>query len=338
MLRRAVPDRLQTRQRCVLLVLLVCSVGAPSPVAAQGSFVVQGRVFDPGSGAGIQNTVLTLDSYGSVLSTLDGSFIFRGVQPGDYTLRVEAFGYGGFERSLTVRGDTVLSLPLDIDPLQLDSLNVEASTLDFDGRVRDPVMDSNLMGVVVRSSQGHEDRTGMHGRFDFDDVYEHVPLRIDVSAFGYLPLDTIFVPDDEERYPFSLVEDPFMKKMVEVQGQKLDDRASQHYYRPPVNRESMSRFMDNGSVQNVMEANYPRHILQKIGCFFIDERLIEDREERTFVLQNTFAKELQRIEFYEFPGFGRLFMVRVYTTGFYQRLVGSQRKMQIPVMALGLCR
>ena len=101
----------------------------------------------------------------------------------------------------------------------------------------------------------------------------------------------------------------------------------------------MTRFMDNGTLQTVMEWIYPPHILRSVGCFIFDEREIVTRRERTLLLENTVAKELQRVELFEFPGGRRLIMARVYTRSFFMQQVAGDRPMRVPTMHVGgVCR
>ena len=44
--------------------------------------------------------------------------------------------------------------------------------------------------------------------------------------------------------------------------------------------------------------------------------------------------ELHRIEMYEFPGMGRLFMVRFYTRRYFQRTMGSDEPLERPSMTM----
>ncbi len=325
--------------RPIVVALLLTVI--PASVESQVGVDVLGRVFDVSTGSGVQNAIVTLEDHGSALSGVDGVFTFSDVAPREYTLRVEAFGYVTAAQSVVVDGALTVQVALDPDPVRIDSISVDLSTLDFDGRVRDPRTESNVLDARVITSQGHEERSNLFGRFDLDDVYEHVPLRMVIEAFGYVPLDTTLVPDDEERHAFELMPDPVMDRMIEHETRRLEDRAGAHYYRhgAVVERDDLARVTDNWSLQLILERNYPAHLLRRVGCFFIDERLIRARQERTMVLQGTMANELQRIEVLEFPGPSRRIMVRVYTRGFFQRLVGSHRPLATPEMVSGgICR
>lgn len=319
--------------------LLGAAAVLPTPAAGQ-AWTVEGRVVDASSGAAVQNAVVTLDGGVPILTNADGQFRFEDVSSGDHILAVSAFGYVDLEQTIALSADTRVTVRLDAAPLLLDSLNVEARTIDFDGLVLDGNEGFNVLEADIVTDQGHSERTKLSGRFDLDDVYQNVPLRVFIMAFGYLPLDTTFVPDDEDRYPFALVEDPLMQTMIDTQVERLDDRSEEYHYeyQPPVDRDDLVNFQDNSPIQVVMERRYPRHVLERIGCFFFDERRLRDRNEIVFLLQNTFAKEVQRIELYEFPGIGRMFMVRIYTRGYFQRLVADNRSLSTPYMAPGVCR
>ena len=321
-------------KRISLTAVLVFATGLPLPVAAQISVVVEGRVYDAISSRDIQNAIVTLEGHGATLSSVRGTFRFPDVRPGDYMLRVAAFGYADLAESLAVISDTIVAVPLDAAPLPLDPIIVELGTLDFDGRVRDPVRDSNLLAAQVLSNQGHEEWTNEHGRFDLDDVFEGVPLRIVIRAFGYLPLDTTFVPDDEERYAFDLVHDPLVERMIEVQVERLEDRAGDllYQFRPALGRDDLSRYTGFGTLRTVLEAKYPAHILRMVACVIFDEQQIRTPEERRFVLETAIPEELERIEFLEFPGPERALMLRVYTRAFFQEMIATNRQLRTPIM------
>lgn len=299
----------------------------PRWAEAQAASVLTGRIIDAQSGAGLSNVLVTLDGHGAVLSSSLGGFRFSAVRPGEYYLRANALGYRDYSETLQVSADTTLVVALDALPIELDGLTVELGTLDFDGRARDPRSDSYVPDAEVRSDQGHDESTNLFGRFDLDDVFDGPPLSLTIRAFGYLPLDTMFIPDDEERYPFDLMPDPVMARMIDHYMTRLDDRAGGRIYehRPALNLQDLAQFSANTPLRRLMEASYPLHIVRRIGCFIIDEREYRfgSLEERINVLEGTFANDLARMELLEFPGEDRLFMVRIYTRRFLQSHVGS---------------
>ena len=320
----------------VLTVGVVVLAGRPGAALAQVGWVVAGRVVDSESGAGLRNARVTLDGHGAVLSSDGGVFHFDRVRSGDYPFRVEALGYKDFSATVEVNHDTVFVARLDFLPIELEGLSVNLGTLDFDGRVRDPRTDSYVFDVDVRSDQGHSEFTSLGGRFDLDDVFDGPPLRLILSGFRYLPLDTTFIPDGEERYPFDLAPDPVMTRMIDTYVTRLDIRAGKriYEYRPALNREDLARFPVNLSLRAALERRCFPHIVRRIGCLILDEReyTFHSEAERVSVLKGAFANELERIELLEFPGEGRLFMARVYTRRFFQREVGTSGELDTPSM------
>jgi hypothetical protein len=299
----------------------------------------RGQVVDATSGLPVSNALVSLVGQRAVLTSEQGRFRFEVVEPGDYTLVVEAFGYSRQELLVSLSSDVDMSLLVEPAPLPLDTIAVELETLDFDGRVRDPRLDAQVYDAHVRSDQGHDERTNYVGRFDLDDVFVDIPLRILVNGFGYLPLDTTFVPDDRERYVFDLLPDPIGQRMIEVQTLRLSDRTrSGRRYRPhrwlrsEVSREEMAEAVSDGTLQTVLEATYPFHVLRRVSCFLLDERPTNSRAERTMVLQGTLVQELERIELLEFPGQHGALMLRVYTRRFFQELVATNRELRTPLM------
>jgi len=298
--------------------------------------VVAGRVIDAESGAGLQNAVVTLDGHDSMLSSRGGGFRFVRVRSGDHPFRVAAVGYKELVTTIEVNRDTLVVVPLEIQPIELEGLSVVLGKLDFDGRVRDPRTNSHVFDADVRSGQGHRESTDLFGRFELDDVFKGPPLRLVIRAFRYMPLDTTFIPDDEERHPFDLVPDPVMTRLIDTYVARLDDRAGERIYKhqPALNRDDLAEFPANTPLLVLMEREYPRHVVGRIGCLILDEREYRfgSQGERISVLEGTFANELERIEILEFPGYRRLFMARVYTRSFFERRVLSPEDLARPSM------
>ena len=196
MLCRVSPGRIE---RIGLIAILVLVTAVPIPVLAQG-VVVQGRVFQFGSRAVIPNATVDLEGYGAMLTTAGGTFRFEDVEPGEYTLRVEALGFSPESRVIEVDSTTTVPVlvPLRIAPLAVDSLVVELRRIDIKGRVRDAALDLLLINAEVLTNQVAGSLTDAHGRFILKDVLEGVPVRVVVRPFGYLRVDTTFVPDEDE--------------------------------------------------------------------------------------------------------------------------------------------
>ena len=107
-------------ERVVLMAILVLATLIPIPALAQTGVVVQGRVFEFGSTTVIWNARVELEGHGATLTSTAGTFRFEDVEPGGYTLRVDAFGYASESRDLTVDSAMTVLVPLEVAPLPLD--------------------------------------------------------------------------------------------------------------------------------------------------------------------------------------------------------------------------
>lgn len=326
------------RWTIALAVGAVLLAALPQAAEGQTAWTVAGRVVDAQSGVSVSNALVTLEGHGAVLSSNRGLFRFARVPSSEYSLRVEALGYSDFAAALEVNADTMLVVALEILPVEVDGLTVELGTLDFDGRVRDPRLDAWVYEAEVRSDQGHHDVTSLSGRFDLDDVFDGPSLRLTIRGFRYMPLDTTFIPDDEDRHVFDMAPDPVMSRMIESYVARLDERAQRriYEYQPALNREDLAEFRPNASLRVVMEAKYPLRILEGIVCVFLDEREYpwwNSHDGRMSLLEGTSAHELERVELLEFPGEAQLFMARVYTRRFFQRQVASPDNLVEPSAA-----
>jgi hypothetical protein len=293
----------------ILALILALLALLPDTGAAQSGAAVLGRVYDAATDASIQNAIVTLRGFGSTLTDSDGRFRFRGVPLGEHTLSVEAFSYAPDTRAIALEGDATVDVALESSPLPLDSIVVEAGTVDYHGRVRDPDRDFLLVDaqVLVR---GHEPMwTDAHGRFDLDDLPEGVPVSFSVRAFGYLPIDTTVVPDDGERHDFDLERDAFAEAMIAMQVRRLEERAGGRTaggWWGVMDRESIVRYTGSHTASTMLQFELPQRILRRVVCTYIDERLIDitpgamGREIRDVVLTHTLPEEIERVEFLQF--------------------------------------
>ncbi len=314
------------RERIALLATLVLATAIPIPVLAQDGVVVQGRVFEFGSTSVIFNARVELEGYGATLTSVVGTFRFEDVEPGEYTLQVDAFGYASDTRVLTVDSATTVLIPLQVAPLPLDSLAVELREIDIEGRVRDPERDLLLPDVEILTDQIEGTLTDAHGRFKLDDVLAEVPLRVIVRAFGYLTVDTILLPDEDENYVFEVEPDPWVENMIEEQIGRLEARSVgfRATFMPAMNRERLLRYAGTFSLLDALQVEYRERNMDRIDCLFIDER--QEYVPVDFLLQTTLPEELERIEFL-FDGR----MLRIYTREFMQYMFDLELELRAPV-------
>ena len=324
--RRRAPRR--RAERIGLMAMLVCAMSMPVPALAQTAVVVQGRVFDSGGTTSIQDVVVALDGHGAMLTSPDGTFRFEQVEPGGYTLRVVALGYAPRIQFIVVDGDTTVDVPLQIAPLPIDALLVEARPIDIEGRVRDRGRDLSLVNANVLTNQGRATQTDANGRFSLERVLEGLPLLVTVQAFGYLPVDKILLPSEDESYVFDLEPDTVMERMIEVQVLKLEERAAPRFSgMRPMNRERLLRSAGHSTLRDVLGVEYHTRF-DRVRCVVIDE--VQMLYGFDVWWNTTLVEEVERVEFLAFGPRAQEVMMRIYTRAFIQDMVARDIRLRRP--------
>ena len=312
-----------------VVLLAVLAAAVPTPVSAQ-DVVVQGRVFEFGSTSVIPNARVELEGYGATLTSVVGTFRFEDVEPGEYALRVDAFGYASESRVLVVDSTTRLVLvPLRIAPLTIDTLTVELQTIDIKGRVRDPAHDLLLVNAEVLTNQVEGTQTDAHGRFTLDNVLEGVPLRVIVRPYGYLRVDTILLPDEDESYVFEVEPDPWVEEMIAEQVGRIEERsAGRARIVPSMNREDVLRYAGTFTLYDMLETEY-RYYMPRVVCALIDEEHILNSALLGHMLETIYPQEVELIEFLFFD---RALMLRIYTRKFMQEMFDLNIQLRVPAL------
>lgn len=220
-----------------------------------------------------------------------------------------------------------MTIQLEASAIPLDSLPVELRAVDIEGVVRDPANDFSL---VVLTDQRRSTRTDAHGRFELGGVFEAVPLRIAVRAFGYLPMDSVIDPREDGRYVFELRVDPLVQAMV------VAVRASPRFLAGMRNldRDRLLRYAGSAIVWDVLLFEYGERELDRVsnGCVLIDEVQHEVGPGTRALLMHMLPEKLERIDFM-FNGS----MLRVYTREFMQQMASRDMPLRRPLMFGGIC-
>ena len=303
---------------------LLVAVLSPVAVHGQTESVVTGRVAERGAELGIVGAIVELVGHGATLTDVAGGFRFDGVTRGPHTLRVNAFGYVDHEELVTVDADVSLNVLLDADPLPLDSLVVALTRVDVEGRVRDHVLGVPLYNADILVNRAPVTRTSPRGRFSLDEVWEDLPQLVSVRVFGYLPVDTVVSPREDDRYEFRLVRDPLVDRMLEAQIELLEERPTGEpaIGMPPIGRELLLR---SGSLplSEVLRRHHSRRV-GRVRCVVIDEELVPPFLDGA-VLSSTLPGDVERMEFL----FGGA-MLRIYTRDFMRNLLAGAAELVEP--------
>ena len=330
-----------------LLTAVGLLLALPLGASAQAGLTVLGRTYDADSDVSVTNAIVTLEGYGSTLTNDEGRFRFRGVAEGTYTLRIEAFGYESYTSSLAVTTDTTLELPLEIAPLPIDSIVVEARSVDFQGRVRDPVRDFYLVDAQILMRGRDPVWTDTHGRFDLDNLAEGVAVNLTIRAFGYLPIDTTFVPDDSDRYTFELTHDAFAQAMIDVQVRRIAEHAGGRavFGRGVMDRADVLRYSGAHTASSMLEFELPARMLSRVICTFVDDRSTDGagsaiaEEIAQATLHQMVPEEIERVELLQFGGVRNPpLMLQIYTRSFIMEMATKNLPLRTPTISpLGGC-
>lgn len=299
--------------------------------------MVQGRVVEEGSGDGVSSVIVQLEGFGYVLTDTEGGYRFQGVEPGGYELQVMALGYAPESRFVPIKdAGAVIDLQLRRAPILLDTLRVSVRSIDLHGRVREADGGPMIVDAEVLSNLGRAAQTDAHGTFDLDDVYAEVPLSVRVRAFGYLPLDYEFVPDESKLYTFELQPDPVIQAMIDEAVVEIEDRASgrRSVSLQAMNREDLLKY-DNATALDAVQLEYGARLSRvNVVCVVIDEKEAHFADED---LEHLLPQEIERIEFMR-PGAGssRLVTMRVYTRDFIRDMVAGAKTLHPPFMVGGV--
>jgi outer membrane cobalamin receptor len=125
-------------------------VTAPSALVAQWPGEIRGRITDEVSGRAIPAADLQLlPEAMQAVSIADGSFHFRGLEPGHHVLRVTAFGYATSTVDVEVRNGVVRDLRIALGPVALVIEGVNASVVASSDRA------ITLGAARIRSTPGN---------------------------------------------------------------------------------------------------------------------------------------------------------------------------------------
>lgn len=114
------------RSGCLFLLLFLL---ASPPTAAQAPGRLAGTVRDATTGQPVSAAQVRLTPGGhGVITSRAGAFTFVGLEPGTYTLSVQALGYTAQDVQAEVgTGSAVVTIDVAVAPLPLDPLTAEAS-------------------------------------------------------------------------------------------------------------------------------------------------------------------------------------------------------------------
>ncbi len=294
---------------CITILLWTAPSGAQVP-----AFTVSGRVVEGVHSTWVGGATVRLSGRSVFITDSDGSFRFTDVAPGPYALTVEAMGYRPRELTFVVHADTAIQVEMEVDPIRLDSLLVEAGTITLKGRVTDGLTGRRIPEARVQAGRTHQDYTTSGGSFRIKKLPRGHSIPIVVTAYKYLPARISIITEKDTTLSIELEQDSLGIRLFTIAEQALQLRTA------PVplsllafNRDFLER-APGRSVYDVIKWRIGRDF--RTQCLFIDEIKQFD----TGILYSYTAGEIERIEVFE-----RGRMIRVYTQFYMARNLGRSK-------------
>lgn len=130
------------------------SAGGPAPRESGGA--IAGRVIGPDQRALTGAAVQIVETGAWVLTSASGDFLFRGLRPGSYTLRVSLIGHSDREIRMEVRpGETThRTVALETSPVVLEGLTVSVALEGQARALMEQRMADNIVSVVSADGIG----------------------------------------------------------------------------------------------------------------------------------------------------------------------------------------
>ena len=311
-----------TRALLTILALLLLP-----PLHAAAQVMIQGRVIEAGTRDGVRNATVQIGER-QVITSNNGQFQVDRVPRGPATIAISAIGFQTRQFQLEIARDTALLIELELQPVRLDTLRVDARNITVRGVVDAAATDRPIVAADARVPGRDPVSTNLSGRFKLSRIAANVPVTIEVGALGFLPSTVTITASRDTTIRFRLEVDPIGQRMVAEQMQRLDVRAKGQG--GPLRIIDQKRLSTLGalSAYDVLRLELGETRLAAIVCAFVDERDSPFWKEE---LATYFGDELQRVEIIDRT------MVRVYTVRGVSSLMRRQQ-LQPVVIIKGLGR
>jgi hypothetical protein len=328
--------------------ILAFLAGIPGEASAQG-VTVTGTVVERTQGSWIGGATVRLSGSRPFFTDLDGQFRFTGVAPGRHTLSVQAMGYRARILQLELRADTVLTVELDPDPIVLDSLLVEAGTIDIEGEIYDRMTGDRVLYAQVRVVPGNRTEGAISGGFTLRKVPKGQAVTVVVESVGYEPAGISLITRADTTLRVELEHDSVGIRMLAQQVERLERRSwSLPLSRDVITGEDMLRAPGSTALDMLRvrllgtghplasDRFRPSTWCQREGgaglkpiceCLFIDDVKVRDFA----YFWGLTAGEVERVEIY-----GRGKMIRVYTKRYIMAMMGKRTLPSMVFLNIGL--
>lgn len=306
---------------------VLCMGASAARAGAQERFVVDGRVVSAATRVGVPGIDVVMVGHRLVITDAQGRFRISSVPPGPHTLIARGLGYATTEVLISVTRDTTVIIEVAVQPIELDTLSVQApqSRARIRGRVRDAKLGTWLMDADVSGTPDLEDATDPLGRFDLGKVPTLKPLTVRVTSFGFLPVSVTFEPVRDTTLELTLRPDPIAQRMIDRQKERIDARLESRRYGPtPIldRDELVTKYTNQGTILDVLKQRLGSAQFRRIACIIVDESRFN-----RWRLQALWMDQIERVEIFEMAMFDHPLEVRIYTRDFIKDMIRGQKKL-----------
>ncbi len=248
-------------------------------------------------------------------------------------LSVEAFGYRSRSLELVLRGDTMVQLEIDPDPVVLDSVIVQTGTVTIRGRTRDAQTGSKLRDVQVTVYPGPRIVGALNGDFTLQNMAKGQPIAILVEAIEYLPTQLELTPAKDTTLSVALEIDSVALRLIAQQAKRLQLRVQGMPMKIGALGRDEIRSTVAQSIADLIRQRVPRGVIPdrppypERGCIIFDDA--------DSSIQELVATPPQLIERVEIVGY-RAEMIRVYSKKYVASLIRQHTLQPIRYMDNGL--
>lgn len=269
-----------------LLCLIVPTVLSLSALAQSPTFTIKGQISDANSREQLIGATLQLDKI-KTMTQLDGSFSFKNVHAGVYTIHCIYLGYARKDTTITVNGDVTLSFQLNNNSSVLSEVVIKHTrNVESDANARK--LEKDAFGIIntvsANSIQQSPDVTianvlqrvsGVSLTRSSSGEGRHVIIRGMDQRYNYTLINGIKIPSPDNRYryvpmdifPSDLVERVEVNKTLtpDMEGDAVGGVVNMVMKNAPSNGLYLKMSLAGGLSQNLLDHGYNKFNVSDIN-------------------------------------------------------------------------